>query len=174
MVSGFHVEHRVPKGRDRALEFEWSNLFPCCEGCNLRRKKDYPEGGLLDPAGGQNVEGRLVQRIVDWPGLEQGPYFAATDEADRAAANTAAELHRIHNDDATSSLKPADLRRAILVHQRRVFGLCLRYLKKDMTEFERQEMREHLRRLLSRRAPYTALTRSELADLGAAIVELFD
>lgn len=43
-----------------------------------------------------------------------------------------------------------------------------------MTESERQETREHLRRLLSRRAPYTALTRSELADLGAAIVELFD
>jgi len=38
----------------------------------------------------------------------------------------------------------------------------------------RRELREYLKELLSRRAPFTALTRAELADLGPAITELFD
>lgn len=36
------------------------------------------------------------------------------------------------------------------------------------------ETLHRLRRLLSRRAPFTALTRAELGDLGSEIVALFD
>jgi hypothetical protein len=87
------------------------NLFPICDGCNKRRPKKHPEGGLLDPACGQSVEAKLEQRIVDRPGDERGPYFAARDTVDRAAVNTAAELDHIHNDHA---IKAADLRSAIM------------------------------------------------------------
>lgn len=173
-LSSFHVEHRVPRGHDNTREHDWTNLFPCCEGCNLRRKKGYPDGGLLDPAGGQAIESRLEQRIADWPGADPKPYFAARDPSDLAAVNTAAELDRIHNDDS-NSLKAADLRHAILTHQRRVFRQCLYYLHNTaISEHARQEVRTHLRLLLSRRAPYTALTRAELIPLGPDIVALFD
>jgi len=173
-LASFHVEHRIPRGHDATREYDWTNLFPCCEGCNLRRKKDYPADGLLDPAGSQSVESRLEQRIADWPGIEPKPYFAARDLTDLAAVNTAHELDRIHNDD-TNSLKAADLRTAILRHQHRVYRLCLHYRNNAaMPEHARQEVRAHLRLLLSRRAPYTALTRAELTPLGPDIVELFD
>jgi hypothetical protein len=170
-VGSFEVDHRVPVNHDATREFDWTNLFPICDGCNKRRPKKHPEGGLLDPACGQSVEAKLEQRIVDRPGDERGPYFAARDTVDRAAVNTAAELDHIHNDHA---IKAADLRSAIMTHQGRVFRECLRYLNEPLMEQERQEVRERLRRLLSRRAPYTALTRAELAALGPAIVELFD
>ena len=94
------------------------------------------------------------------------------DAADPAAANRAAELDRIHND--ARSIKAEDLRRAIMEHQRHVFLHCSKLLGGRLDDASRRELREYLRELLSRRAPFTALTRAELAELGPAITELFD
>jgi hypothetical protein len=84
----------------------------------------------------------------------------------------AAELDHIHNE--WSAIKAEDLRKAIMEHQRRVFLYCSKYLGATLDEASRRELREYLKELLSRRAPFTALTRAELADLGPAITELFD
>jgi len=169
--GGFEVDHRVQRSHDPALAHEWSNLFPICDGCNKRRPKKHPPEGLLDPAGGDEaIARRLEQRIVDWPPKPQRPHFRGRDPADIAAANTAAELHHIHNDP--DSPKARDLRENIIHHQHRIFKECVRYL---VTEGEaRRGIAEHLRELLSRRAPYTALTRAELAAMGPEIVALFD
>ncbi len=96
----------------------------------------------------------------------------ALEADDRTAVNTANELDHIHNDPR--SIKADDLRKAIMEHQRRVFHQCLRYLSGTRSDAERRELGEHLRELLSRRAPFTALTRAELVSLGPQITALFD
>lgn len=169
--GGFEIEHRVQRSHDAAREHDWTNLFPSCEGCNKRRSRKHPDGGLLDPAGGDgSVERRLEQRIVDRPPNPQRPYFRSREPSDLAAVNSAAELDHIHNDP--DSPKARDLRDNIVYHQHRVYKECVRYLQADAGA--RSEIGEYLRELLSRRAPYTALTRAELAAMGPEIVALFD
>lgn len=173
--ASFEVDHRVPKGIDPSQRYQWANLFPICEGCNKRRRKSYPARGLLDPASGDgDVARRLEQRILDRSGVPVKPYFVARVREDAAAVNTADELDHIHNDPGSS--KAADLRATIIEHQRRVYCACARFLARRATLGEREvlEAEDYLRALLSRRAPFTALTRAELADLGPEITRLFD
>jgi len=172
-LGGFEVDHRAPRGEQPSLRHEWTNLFPICEGCNKRRHKTTPPGGLLDPASGDGaIASRIEQRIIDRHPHPTRPGFMALDADDRAAVNTAGELDHIHNDPR--SIKAEDLRKAIMEHQRRVFHQCLRYLSGTRSEGERRELGEHLREMLSRRAPFTALTRAELVSLGPQITALFD
>ena len=172
-LGGFEIDHRVPKGEDPSRERDWTNLFPICAGCNKRRKKTTPPGGLLEPASGDGcIASRIEQRIIDRYPYPTRPGFRAVNIGDQAAANTAAELDHIHNEP--SAIKAEDLRKAIMEHQRRVFLHCSKYLGGTLSEADRRELREYLKELFSRRAPFTALTRAELAVLGPAITELFD
>ena len=59
-LGGFEVDHRVPRSEDPSRELDWTNLFPICEGCNKRRQKTTPPGGLLDPA---SVDGSIAARV---------------------------------------------------------------------------------------------------------------
>lgn len=170
-LGGFEVDHRVPKGEDPSLEYGWTNLFPICTGCNKRRRKTTPPGGLLDPASGDGaIASRIEQRIIDRYPHETRPGFRAQNAADRAAVNTAEELDHIHNDPR--SIKAEDLRQTIMYHQRRVFLKCGEYLVAGAEA--KRALEEQLRELLSRRAPFTALTRAELLAFGPAITALFD
>lgn len=172
-LGGFEVDHRVPRSHDPSRATDWTNLFPICDGCNKRRRKTYPDGGLLDPASGDGaIAARLEQRIVDRYPRETRPGFRGLHPADRAAVNTAQELDHIHNDPR--AIKAEDLRMTIVAHQRRVFLACLKYRDGDLAEADRRVLGEHLREMLSRRAPFTALTRAELSGLGPAITALFD
>jgi hypothetical protein len=172
-LGGFEVDHRIPRSHDPSRALDWANLFPICDGCNKRRCKSYPEDGLLDPAGGDAaIATRLEQRIIDRYPRATRPGFRGLDPADRAAVNTAEELDHIHNDPG--AIKAEDLRATIVAHQRRVFLACLRYRDGSLGDADRLALGEHLREMLSRRAPFTALTRAELSGLGPAITALFD
>lgn len=171
--GGFEVDHRIPKKEDPSRARDWTNLYPSCEGCNKRRYKTTPPGGLLDPASGDGaIASRIEQRIVDRHPNPTRPGFRALNLDDRAAVNTAGELDHVHNDPRC--IKAEDLRKAIMEHQRRVFHQCLRYLSGTRSAAEQRELGEHLREMLSRRAPFTALTRAELVSLGPEITALFD
>ncbi len=188
MVGTFEVDHRKPKAPEQfpELEFAWTNLFPTCNThrCNQRRERRYPEGGLLDPSAEDKVEARLLQRIE---GFVSGVLakekealrfvFEASSSEDIAARNTARELDRIHN--GKGSGEPAQytafaLRSAI---HAQVFNVAkvvcsLELLPPEAAE-QRAGLREELRKLLSRRAPYTMLVRSYFRHR-PELRELFD
>lgn len=168
------VDHRVPWAHE-SLRFEWSNLYPTCNRwlCNQRRAKGYPEGGLLSP--GDGVERRIVQRLADLSSrlaaVGTGCVFAAVDSSDVPATNTAIELDRIHNGTGSSPshhgrLRAMTLRQAIGLQIARTADL-LRALEEapPASADRRAVLREDLRQLLSRRAPYTMLVRSCFAHL---------
>ena len=163
--ASFQVDHRRPKGEGafKKHAYEWTNLFPACEYCNAKRPRKWPEGGLLDPAGDEDVEGRLRQQLDD----RQDPQFSPTDEEDVAALNTARELDTIHN---APGPKGEDLRDAIRRQLSLVLSKTIELLKPDAP---RIEIMEELRLMLSRRAPFTMLIRSRVGGI-LDLEELFD
>jgi hypothetical protein len=185
-MGTFQVDHRKPKGDARFdhLEHAWENLFPVCNefGCNQRRPKTYPEGGMLSP--GDGVEHRIVQKIEGsvLPSLRKAGatafVFLAADPADTAAKNTAHELDRIHNGTGSSAVeKAAALRLAIVDHVVAVTGEIFKYLAlADTPGADAGRVEGHrwkVQRLVSRRAPYAMLVRSLFVEHGA-VRALFD
>ena len=167
LVAGpgsFEVDHRRPRsaGGDK---FDWDNLFPICPPCNIRRRKKWPEGGLLDPAGGDEVERRLVQEIAGWDESNRViPSFRAVALVEPASVNTADELDHIHNDHSgPGAMKAADLRNAITLRHSRVMGAYLAY-RNTSDPVQRVRSERELRRLVARTAPYTALMRSAIRE----------
>ncbi len=154
--SSFHVDHRVPKAEDPAQDERWENLFPACEICNTRRPKKSPVGGWLKP--GDGVE----RRIDQWIDEDCDPAFRAAN-GDVAAENTAAELRSLH--DGSRAPKIADrvsaIRKQLIVVRRAVAAL------EDAPAAERGRCEVAVRKLVSRKAPYTMLVRAEFSELAA-------
>lgn len=183
-VGSFEVDHRKPKDDEQfpELAFEWTNLFPACakHRCNQRRERSWPNGGLLDPSGGHQVEQRVLQRIEGVPSMSLreggsvGFLFYAPDASDVAAANTAKELDRIHNGQA---LQAAVLRKAIAEHICTVATAVMDYVTTSSTPADDrghvEELRARVQKLVSRSAPYTMLVRSYF-ERYEAVRALFD
>lgn len=162
--AGFEVDHRHPRTVGGA-PLDWGNLYPAEKGANGRRKKSWPVGGLLQPDGRDDVEGRLEQEIVAEP-TDILCLFQAKDPSDVAAVNTAQELYDLHHDDqdADGPNKARDLRRAIqhqllFVLQKAQVVLDLRHTRAP-DDAERRKEEQIFQRLVSRRSPYTMLVRS--------------
>ncbi len=166
------IDHRKPKAEDLFPELKcvWTNLFPTCKthGCNGRRERKYPEGGLLDPSGGHDVEQRLHQSISsDVSGVLKVDVhcsFKAIHEDDVAARNTATELDRIHHGTGSSEraqLSAQALRKAIEKRVMKVAMAVKEFVSLPLDANQRREtLQIELRKHFSRRAPYTMLVRS--------------
>lgn len=166
------IDHRKPKAKDQFPELEcaWTNLFPTCKkhGCNGRRERKYPEGGLLDPSANDRVEQRVHQSITSvMSNVLAGDVtcgFAAVHEDDVAARNTAIELDRIHHGTGSSEraqLSARALRKAIEKRIVKVASSVREFVTLPRHATERQDaLKQQLRILFSRRAPYSALVRS--------------
>ncbi|WP_438028402.1 hypothetical protein [Sorangium sp. So ce233] len=185
-LGTFEVDHRRPRADQRFahLIYAWDNLFPTCTtyACNQRRRKRYPDGGLLDP--GQGVERRIFQRVEGAVSISLRKagtidvVFRAADPADVAAVNTAEELDRIHNGTHSSAIPKADaLQRAILEHvssvSMEVYRLVTLSARPTSEPAAIDDQRRRVQALVSRRAPYAMLVRSVFASLDA-VRALFD
>lgn len=176
MPGTLDIDHRKPKAKDQfpELECEWTNLFPACKthNCNGRRGNNkYPEGGLLDPSSGDDVEHRVCQTVVSPNSgvlnLDVRCCFRAARADDHPAHNTAKELDRIHNGTGSSDRAQETakaLRNAIRMHIANVAMLVREFvqLPPDANE-QRHVLAAELQKLFSRRAPYTMLVRSYFA-----------
>lgn len=172
--SDFQIDHRKPKAlaQFQKLTFSWSNLFCCCAKCNGLRFRHWPEGGLLLP---DRLKDDPEQRLKQYLDNNALPSFRAKDPLDQAAQNTAHELLKVHG--AEDKLRADDLQRAILLQLEKA-----RSTRQRMWELENEgrestpsyaRLRDELRRLVSRRAPYTAMIRSRfLRD--KLVISLFD
>lgn len=151
--GSFEVDHRVPKAQDPSRCFDWKNLFPICHDCNLTRPRKVPDGGLLDPGAGQDLEARLVQGWHIHRGASPaGADFHAAKAGDLPAENTAAELDWMHD---RRHPKAQSLRDTIRDHLMAVLSL-----ERDWMASRGPAEERALRSLLSRRSPFTMLARS--------------
>lgn len=160
------VDHFRPKGEPSFthLTYEWENLYPTSRNANERRPKKWPEGGLLDPA---LPEDDIENRLQQWLDDDFQPKFAAIDSDDLKALNTANQLDHIHND--VQSIKAADLRSTIQIYyvrvQEKLHQLRNALDTKPQNPSDIARLETEVRSMLSRRAPFTALIRSRVAEI---------
>lgn len=169
--SECEVDHRHQRG-DGGATHDWNNLFPVCDGCNKRRPKKWPVGGLLDPAGADRVEARVSQRVAWNDDGERVPVFGATDSADVAARNTALELRHIHTPsggDTAANMKAADLRDVIIRRLEPIQELVLEYQRlkasrrpSSTRRDELTQLEQRIRTKLGRDQPYAGVIRGTL------------
>lgn len=163
----FNVEHLRPKHEFADQEQAWSNLFPAHgQSCNNRRirwdgqKQGWPDEGMLDCAGGENVEGRLYQAITFPDRITPRIEFRAIDPNDGAACNTARELMYIHNggEERRTKRYAEEITKAIRVQY--VGALS------TLIGFQSSQRAADLKRLevcyLSKRSHYSAVVRTTL------------
>ncbi len=167
-LSGLEIDHRRPRNQDGA-DFDWSNLYPASHDANNRRPRGWPEGGLLHPDGRDDVEKRLIQELDYDNEANILCFFAARNPDDQAAINTEAELNWLHNSDKSGSghnakdLRDAIQRRLILMLDLQVKLLDARErMESGALELKKLELR--FQRVVSRRAPFTALLRSKVVS----------
>ena len=155
--SSLQIDHLQPQGQYPSRRCDWKNLFCSCPKCNNKRKKGWPDGGLLAPDS-DDVEARLQQEIGD----DGAVLFLARDPADTTARNTASELMRLHGSEDPVLRK--DIENALLKCLLRAYQLRQELRKMSKHEEGWQRKTAELRRILGRSAPFTALLRSRMRD----------
>jgi len=175
-LGDLEVEHRIPQSERPDLAADWANLYPSCDRCNAQRSKTTPQGGYVSP--GEGVETRLAQAATPSANFNTAIVcsFSATAAKDVAAANTAAELQRLHEVENSRGIrkrfKGVDLLKSIAQHYvRELSHLERRVLDARTTGHSAHEAEALLRARLSRRPRFTMLMRS-LVD--PSLEDLFD
>ncbi len=158
----WHVDHLKSRCAG-GPEYEWGNLFPACPSCNMRRRRNWPAGGMLDPAGGDRVEERLFQELIVGVGLEVTTVsFEAADEGDAAAENTAGELQRLHNDAKHDDAH--QLTQLIINHMTALTSRLTDALAEEDARERKRALRK-LRKQLGPRGAYSALMRRRVREI---------
>lgn len=182
LLAEFEIEHRKPRARFPDEAFAWTNLFPACDRCNKARV-EYPEGGLLSP--GDGVEERLDQIADVVPtACSLECRFRAIDPDDLEAHNTGRELEHLHNPAAGTTFRARQRTRNLLRTIREYFVVEVhpivleverlrnrRRHGKPISAVDLEHAQRRLRERVSRRAPYTMITRSLV---GSGLSDLFD
>jgi hypothetical protein len=171
-IGEAEVDHRVPRSVWDDGKFEWRNLFPACRYCNMRRPA-YHVDGLISP--GEDVETRISQRArTSEDGVSVECEFRPRRLGDLPAMRTAEELRHIHAIGSATTDRASAAARELLdkVHDHYFHVLYpqeIRVLRGRQRDEVDSTAEAELRRLLSRRAPFTMLMRSlvhpSLSDL---------
>lgn len=162
-VWEFEIDHFCPKDESPELRYEWTNLYPITSDANKMRQKKMPEGGYLDPCEeNDDVETEILYDLDD---MGEKIYFAASDESNQKAINTAKLLDELHNGtgkDKNVKQKTAGLREMIRKKYTMVNIAITEWqaamLRKDKQEINKK--RNKLKDLLSRKSSFTMLIRS--------------
>lgn len=173
LQRGWQVDHLRPRSAFPALTYVWTNLYPACGSCNQRRlqwgarrilvdgeAKPWPVEGMLEPAAGDDIAGRLLQWIVFGVGVgDISVHFEPTMPTDGPAANTAEELRHLHR----GHLEDARRLRALIQDRARILLERLVALHCG-PEAARPKRVAELRLMLSSKAPYSGVLRPYLRD----------
>jgi hypothetical protein len=166
------IDHFVPKNEKPEWVCEWSNLYPADHKANMMKPRRMPEGGYLDPCDdNDDVEYEILYALsIDG----EKPAFKARDNTNQKAVNTAGLLEHLHNgDDEDSKKNTTHLRFLIRKKYIEILNAILewRAAKDEQDKFQAET---EIKRLLSRRASFTALIRSVPAVRRDIPVEFLD
>ena len=152
------IDHFISKNEQPELRYVWTNLYPADHKANMMKPRRMPAGGYLDPCADEDdVEFDLLYALtID----EQQPRFQARNVNNVKAINTAKLLNRLHNGENEDSQKNTLHLRFLI---RKKYNEVLKAIIAWLAAVEPQEKFQaevDLKRLLSRRASFTALMRS--------------
>ena len=161
----FEIEHFIPHKGDLKLKYQWENIYLACgEPCNSYKGTILD---LLDPCNpAHDVERSIIYEVTP---VEHEPHFYALEEQNPTIVNTCNLLENIHNGHHEKSKgKTSSLRNAI---KRRVTELKNEMLahyraKESSKSVDRQRAEQRIRKIVSRKSPYTMLMRSIAKEHG--------
>jgi uncharacterized protein (TIGR02646 family) len=80
-VSRETIEHFRPKSRAefRRLAFQWENLYPCCDQCQIQKKEEFDERLLVADAPGYRFEDYFIVDYVTGE-IQPNPLASAFDQ----------------------------------------------------------------------------------------------
>jgi hypothetical protein len=116
IIKSFDVDHREPQSINGRRRFDWTNLYPSHHPCNQHRGR-YPEGGVLFPADGDNIDEKIIQEICCDRDKLLTILFYPKDQNDRISQNTCDELDRIINSTSPNAI---DIRTSINYYYNRL------------------------------------------------------
>jgi len=152
------IDHFVSKNEKPELRYVWGNLYPADHKANMMKPRRMPEGGYLDPCMEEDDVETAILYGLSVDGEE--PAFKARNSEDTKAINTAKLLNYLHNgDDQESQKNTVHLRFLIRKKYVEVLNAIIHWRDAEAEEDKFQAEIE-LRRLLSRKASFTALIRS--------------
>lgn len=176
-IDNFEIEHFIPHKGDETLKFDWDNLFPACGGshepCN--QIKGVFEEPILNPCNpAHDVEKEIVYELTK---IKHEPRFFPNPTSTNLtlATNTCNLLNKIHyGENPKMSRKTAALRENIRNRTAELFEEMMSEHKAIINQDALVQTRalDAIRRIVSRRAPFTMLMRSVAAEHGYA--HLFD
>lgn len=173
------VDHREPKSVNQARINDWTNLYASCSKCNQRRGNNYPSGGLLFNADGDDVEMSIEYATVDGDKFDDITCVFATASTDQKVINTAAELDELHNASSTTSVAhkadARELRKTIMGEIVKLLRLIQSYwvTLNSGTVLEKQKIEVKLRKTLSRKSRFSMILRIEVGN-NPMITQFFD
>ena len=157
--NNFQVEHFIPHKNKAQLKFDWNNLFLAC-GDTCNQYKSTTEN-ILDPCKPEHdVEKNIIYELTP---IDLIPHFYAIDEKNTLIKNTCDLLEKIHNGTNEDSInKTASLRNAIKRRAIELLQATKEYFKAISQEenIEKQKAEKIIKKIISRKSPYTMLLRS--------------
>jgi hypothetical protein len=156
-ISSINIEHFIPHKGDIDLMFDWNNLFFACGHCNnikLANPKYDPILNCLNPN----------DRILEWIEFEASPFpkspvkITSLLTSNDAVNNTVDLLDLVYNGHtATKKMESDNIQKKICKELVRFQALLLEYYHETgMSDSEKEDVRNKIRRLLSPKAAFTA------------------
>ncbi|MEK7989538.1 MAG: HNH endonuclease [Thiotrichaceae bacterium] len=175
----FEVDHFKPKAIYPELEYEWNNLYLCCETCNLSKADT---DNLLDPCK-DDVENMIFYTHDYEEGQRQYiPHFFVSnidDENNTQLDNTINLLEKIHNNKKGKlSIRASLLRLTISTRRALMMDAYAEYRTALDTDdnVKRQQAINKLKSAVSKHSPFTMLMRytAKKYHFDKQITDLFD
>ncbi|MGB1249943.1 MAG: hypothetical protein ACPG8W_04870 [Candidatus Promineifilaceae bacterium] len=160
-ATNFQIEHFHPHKGDASLKYNWDNLFLACgDTCNQYKSTQIDILNPCDP--NHNVEEDICYVLTP---IDYEPKFSATDSSNILAANTSELLEHLHHGkrDWKSKSKTRSLRNAIRRRTTELLTATKSYYQADNRgdESAKQLALNRIADIVSRKAPFTMLMRSE-------------
>jgi hypothetical protein len=158
-LTSINVEHFAPHRGNKALKFDWNNLFFACFHCN-NIKSDRYENILNCTAAADGVDTKIYYAINSFP--KEVVTIAAREQNDERVNNTVRLLSAVYN--GTSSMKKLEshnLRKKIVREINEFQKLLLAYFEPDSN---REALKPQIEAHLQATSAFTAFKRWIVRD----------
>lgn len=151
-----HIEHFIPKARDRNKITDWDNLYLACSRCNSIKSDKHND--ILDCC-----NETVWDRIKLLPGYTLWANKVTIEPVnnDTRTSNTVDLLEEVYNTKSTIQRKisAAKLRADITKTTDILLENIKEYFKLDMPKSRKDELLERMKVMISRDAPYSSFCR---------------
>lgn len=168
-ISSYQIEHLRPHGKNETLKYDWNNLFWACGHCNNIKSGRY--NPILD-CSQVEVERKIAFRKEGCFGGDERYVFTAL-EMNEEINNTIQLLYAVYYGNTPQKrMEAVNIRRALRSDLSNFKNLVRAYY--EVEEYEKEDIREAIRKEVGQSAAFAAFKRWLLWDHREAYKELLE